>query len=93
MHYFYVLYSLKDHKLYKGYSGDVGSRFEKRQYGATKSTKHRRPLVLIYLESFMLASEARARETWSKSKDGGPALKMLLREKGILDNDNKLFLQ
>ena len=92
MHFFYVLYSLKDHKLYKGFSSHVGQRFQRHHQGATPSTKHRRPLVLIYVESFDLVGEARKRETWSKSKEGGPQLKQLLREKKILDINNKLFL-
>ena len=36
MHYFYVLYSLKDEKLYKGYSADLGQRFLKHHMGGTE---------------------------------------------------------
>jgi putative endonuclease len=93
MHFFYVLYSLKDHKLYKGFSSDVGQRFQRHHQGATTSTKHRRPLVLIYVESYELDSDARIREAWAKSKEGGPALKELLRQNGILDEHNKLNLK
>jgi len=50
MYYFYVLYSLKDQKLYKGFSTDVYKRLARHNNGATKSTKHRRPFVLIYFE-------------------------------------------
>lgn len=85
MFYFYVLYSLKDHKLYKGYSADIGSRFLKHQAGGTTSTKNRRPLVLIYLEVFHSKKEALDRERWAKSKDGGPKLKAILQQNGILD--------
>jgi hypothetical protein len=49
MYYFYVLYSLKDGRLYKGSSGNIGQRFERHAAGGTASTKHHRPLVLIYL--------------------------------------------
>lgn len=36
MYYFYVLYSLKDGKLYKGVSSDVGNRFLKHSMGGTQ---------------------------------------------------------
>ena len=93
MHYFYVLYSLKDDKLYKGYTSELGTRFQRHHNGATASTKHRRPLVLIYVEIFESATKARERERWSKTKEGGPDLKLLLREKEILNQNNKLYLR
>ena len=92
MFYFYVLYSLKDHKLYKGYSANISKRFLHHQAGATISTKNRRPLVLIYLEGFNSKKEAIQRERWAKSRQGGPQLKILLQEKDILDEDSQLKL-
>ncbi len=92
MYYFYVLYSLRDHKLNKGYSSDLGGRFIKHQLGGTQSTKHRRPLVLIYSEAYETKSEAIRREIWSKSKQGGPELKELLIQKGILNEEHRLEL-
>mgnify|MGYP001191602557 CR=1 FL=1 len=92
MYYFYVLYSIKDHKLYKGFSGDIPSRLLKHFNGGVNSTKFRRPLVLIHLESFDSKSEAIARESWSKSLEGGIALKQLLVSKGILDSNFSLNL-
>ena len=85
MYYFYVLYSLKDQKLYKGYTSDLGSRFKRHNNGGVKSTKNRRPLILIYSESYNTKTEALARERWSKSKTGGPMLKVILVNEGILD--------
>ena len=90
MYYFYVLYSLKDHKLYKGYSQDIGPRFIKHKLGGTTSTRNRRPLILIYVESFATKKEAMAKERWSKNPDGGFALKALLLKEGILDEHFKL---
>ena len=91
MFYFYVLYSLKDFKLYKGYSTDPGKRFLRHQAGAVASTKHRRPLILIYLESFQTKTEALHRERWAKSADGGPRLLNILIDKGILNKNRKLL--
>jgi len=53
MYYFHALYSLKDGKIYKGVSGDVGRRFLKHSMGGTKSTHNRRPLVLIFMGEFV----------------------------------------
>jgi len=90
MYYFYVLYSLKDHRLYKGYSEEPGARFLRHQSGGVASTKHRRPLVLIYVESYPSKTEALAKERWSKSPEGGPMLLELLVSKGILNLDRSL---
>ncbi|PHN06898.1 GIY-YIG nuclease family protein [Flavilitoribacter nigricans] len=85
MYYFYVLYSLKDGRLYKGSTGDIGQRLIRHNAGGTASTKHRRPLVLIYVESFQEKSEATARERWSKTLKGGAELRRILEEKKLLD--------
>jgi len=90
MHYFYVLYSLKDGRLYKGYSSDVAARFIKHANGGTTSTKNRRPLILIYLESYLTKKEAMDRERWSKSLEGGVQLKELLKDANILKDDHTL---
>jgi putative endonuclease len=90
-HWFYVLYSLKDHKLYKGVCEDVGKRFLAHSFGATTSTKQRRPLTLIYLQSFETKSEALAFERYSKSLEGGVELRQKLLSLGILDENGKLM--
>ena len=84
MHYFYVLYSMRDGRLYKGYTSDIGKRFLRHNSGGVNSTCHRRPLVLLYLECYETKEEAMARERWSKSRDGGPELRVILTEKGLL---------
>ena len=90
MFYFYVLYSLKDHKLYKGYSADIAKRFIKHNQGGNTSTKHRRPLVLIYTELFDDKIQALLREKWAKSPTGGPMLRSILIRKGILKSNGKI---
>ncbi|HKK88916.1 MAG TPA: GIY-YIG nuclease family protein [Saprospiraceae bacterium] len=90
MYYFYVLYSLKDQKLYKGFSSDIGKRFLKHQAGGTPSTKHRRPMVLIYLETYPKKEEALRRERETKTPEGGIALVKQLIHNEILTEDRKL---
>ena len=92
MHFFYVLYSLKDGKLYKGCSGQLGKRLIKHFNGGVPSTKHRRPLVLIYHEVFDNKSEALARESWSKTAEGGLALKARLVDNRILSEKYDLII-
>ena len=92
MFYFYVLYSLKDNRLYKGSSADLPKRILQHNAGMTNSTKNRRPLILLYLEIYDEKSEALARERWSKSLEGGAALKQLLKEKRLLNDKGKLML-
>lgn len=79
MYNFYVLMSLKDGKLYKGYSENIASRFITHNSGGVKSTKFRRPFVLIHLESFNSKIQALEREKWTKSLEGGTELKRKLK--------------
>lgn len=50
MYYTYVLISEKDGKKYVGYTKDLKLRFEQHKNGQVESTKHRRPLKLVYYE-------------------------------------------
>jgi putative endonuclease len=90
MHFFYILYSLKDHKLYKGTSSDIAKRFIRHNSGGNKSTAHRKPFALIYLEKFDSKKEALDAERFYKSLEGGSQLKEKLIEKGILNFDGNL---
>ena len=62
MYYVYLLKSIKDLKLYIGYTKDVDARFEKHNSGRIRSTKHRRPLKLVYFEAYQTKMEAKERE-------------------------------
>ena len=90
MFYFYVLYSLKDGRLYKGSTSDLPKRVLQHNAGRTPSTKHRRPFILLYFEPFEQKAEASARERWAKSLEGGAALRQLLVEKSLLALDGKI---
>ncbi len=77
MYYVYVLKSLKDLKLYFGYSSNLRLRFLQHQSGLVESTRHRRPLELIYYEAYNKKELAEERER--NLKKFGSAYKGLLR--------------
>jgi putative endonuclease len=54
----YVLYSLRDGRLYIGSTADIARRLADHNRGKVKSTKHRRPFKLVYYEEFELKSAA-----------------------------------
>lgn len=58
----YVLKSLKDNKLYIGSTDNIERRLVEHNSGKNKSTKHRRPFVVVYKEEFTNIREARLRE-------------------------------
>ena len=71
----YILKSLKDNRSYVGYSKNFVNRFKQHNNGQVKSTKHRRPLIVIYTEEFNTSPEAKIREKWWKSYKGRQAMK------------------
>lgn len=77
MYYFYILYSLKDHKLYKGSCEDFPKRFLRHNSGGNKSTAHRKPFVLIHLEIYNDKKDALIRERFLKSLEGSTELKRI----------------
>ena len=70
MHYVYVLRSLKDGNLYTGYTSDLRKRVACHVAGQARTTRHRRPLQLIYYEAYLLPQDAKAREVFLKSGSG-----------------------
>ncbi len=69
-YYTYVLLSQKDGKCYTGFTTDLKRRFEEHSIGKVKSTKNRRPLVLIYYEACLTQEDATHREKYLKSFHG-----------------------
>ncbi|WP_425420145.1 GIY-YIG nuclease family protein [Phaeodactylibacter xiamenensis] len=67
MYYFYVLYSLKDNRLYKGATSNLLRRLQQHNAGGTRSTKHRRPLILLYFEEYAEQSPPRYHESAGRS--------------------------
>lgn len=70
MFYVYILQSIKDDKLYIGYSADLKERISSHIKGLVPSTKNRRPVVLIYYEAYRSEKDARTREIFLKTGQG-----------------------
>lgn len=66
-YYVYILKSEKDGKNYAGYTQNLKLRFEQHQSGEVTSTKHRRPLQLIYFEACLNQKDATHREKYFKT--------------------------
>jgi putative endonuclease len=79
MYYTYVLQSLKDKKLYIGYSSNLKRRLSQHKSGGSISTKRRLPFRCIFYESFISKEDARRREGYFKTTKGKKALKLMLR--------------
>jgi putative endonuclease len=82
--YLYILKSLKDNKLYVGVTKNLQKRFKQHNLGFVRSTKIRRPFILIYSEKFSTLSEARKKEWEFKCTPWGGKLKKELAEKWSL---------
>ena len=78
MYFLYILRSLKDNKLYTGHTDNLERRLLEHNNGSTKSTRHRRPLKLIYAEQYKTRQEAAKREWYFKNTTDGDILKRKL---------------
>ncbi|MBU4369149.1 GIY-YIG nuclease family protein [Patescibacteria group bacterium] len=74
-YYIYVLKSLKDNNLYIGCTSNLKKRLDYHHKGNVKSTKHRRPLNLIYSEKYNNKYEAYKKERYYKTAKGKKELK------------------
>ena len=89
-YYIYILFSLKDKKLYTGFTADLKNRLTQHTQGGVRSTKDRLPVKLIHYEYFVDKSDAKAREVFLKSGFGRNELKKCLRK--TLENVNYKFV-
>jgi putative endonuclease len=80
MYYTYILLSLKDNKLYTGYSNDLQKRIKEHKSGKVFSTKYRLPIKLIYYEACLSEKDAKRREKTLKSGRGKAYLTKRLKE-------------
>ncbi|MFA4891008.1 MAG: GIY-YIG nuclease family protein [Candidatus Gracilibacteria bacterium] len=71
----YILESEKDQKHYTGYTKDLERRLIEHNEGRVQSTRNRRPLKLIYTETFSSSVEARKKEKFFKTRQGRRELK------------------
>jgi len=75
----YVLLSLKDKKLYIGYTTNLKQRLTDHFHGQSKATAPRRPFKLIFCEYFLSKKDASRREGYFKTTAGKKGLKLMLR--------------
>lgn len=80
MFYTYVLQSTKSGDVYIGYTTDLKRRFAEHNQGLNLSTKRYRPWKIIYYEACLNESDARRRERYLKTTQGGRLLKRRLKE-------------
>jgi putative endonuclease len=84
--YTYVLKNQIDNTFYTGVTTDLKKRLDEHNKGLVTSTKHRRPLQLIYYEACLNKGDAYRREKYLKTGMGKRYLKNRL--KGILQQDS-----
>lgn len=77
--YVYILYSLKDNKLYIGFTNNLKKRLTEHAGGGVEATKNRTPLKLIHYEYFVNREDAEARERFLKSGYGRKQFKEILK--------------
>lgn len=83
----YVLFSLKDKKLYTGFSTNLEKRLSYHNQGLNPSTRNRRPLVIIFYEGYTNKYDALRREQYLKTSNGKRGIKIMLHD--TLININK----
>ena len=82
MHYVYVV-KCRDGSLYTGYTTDVNRRIWEHNHSSkgAKYTRSRRPVTLVYSESYSTRSEAMKREYSIKHLSRIDKLKLIERER------------
>ena len=79
MHYIYILRSLKDTKLYTGYTNNLKIRLNLHNNGKIESTMNRIPFELIYYEGCLNQQDATHREKYLKTAWGKRYIKNRLK--------------
>jgi len=88
-HYVYVLESLKAGNLYVGYTKDLRKRLKEHNRGLNFSTKPYIPWKLIHYEAYSNEVDAKRREKYLKTSQGGRLLKRMLKEYFYAKKSNK----
>lgn len=78
--YVYVLESKLKKQFYVGTTNDLVKRVKEHNLGQNVSTKPYRPWKLIYYEANLNAQDAKRRETYLKTNQGGRLLRRRLKE-------------
>lgn len=78
--YVYILYNPPNNFIYVGYSEDIKQRIKEHNSGKVKSTKHYKPLDLIFYEAYKNMKDAKRREKYLKTNKGKTALATMLKD-------------
>ncbi|MFQ5872538.1 MAG: GIY-YIG nuclease family protein [Dehalococcoidia bacterium] len=84
MYKIYILESKKNGRHYIGFTKDIKARLLQHNIGKVKSTRHIRPLKLVYTEDYQTASDARRREYHLKRLKSKQAIQHLIDQCGPL---------
>ncbi len=79
MYYVYILQSLKDDKLYVGYTNDLRQRLTTHNQRKNFSTAPRAPFSLIYYEAYINKNDVKTREKFFKTGWGRGYIKKILK--------------
>ncbi|MCK5332256.1 GIY-YIG nuclease family protein [Candidatus Parcubacteria bacterium] len=79
MYYVYILKSKTTNWKYTGSCSDLKKRLKEHITGKVRSTKHYRPLKMIYYECFNNKKDATIEEHFLKTGKGKERLKFLLK--------------
>ncbi len=78
--YVYALESTIKSKLYIGYTEDLKRRLKEHNLGLNQSTKPYKPWMLIYYEACRNMEDAKRREKYLKTSQGGRLIRSRLKE-------------
>lgn len=78
MYFVYVLKSAKDNGWYIGYTSNLDNRLLSHNKGRVKSTKSRRPFVVIYSEKFQSKTLVEKAEKYYKSGAGRKKMREMI---------------
>jgi putative endonuclease len=81
MFFVYILKSIKDNKYYIGQTENIDNRIDMHNRGLIKSTKLRKPFVIVKTETFDTRGEARKRENYLKKLKGGNEFRKIINNK------------
>ena len=84
MHFIYIIQSLKDKRFYVGCTSDVEKRLAKHNAGVVRSTKSRKPFILLYTEHYPDRYQAFRMERFYKSAKGKREIREKLKHWGIV---------
>lgn len=79
-YYVYIIQSIKYEDLYIGYTSDIKERLKNHNKGFNVSTKSHLPWYLVHYEAYRSDKDAKRREKYLKTNQGGRLLKRMLKE-------------